>query len=76
MNLLNGEGKQARDLAQGDDVRRLLNSVEQQEMKARENLFLDAARDGDIDAMKKLLVSVPFSYLLNEMHAFNYCSQL
>ncbi|CAG0880372.1 unnamed protein product [Darwinula stevensoni] len=56
VNLLNGEGKQARDLAQGDDVRRLLNSVEQQEVKAKESLFLDAARDGDIDDMKKYLL--------------------
>ncbi|KAJ0182271.1 hypothetical protein K1T71_001640 [Dendrolimus kikuchii] len=55
VNIMNGEGRTACDVARSRDVQRLLEAAQRAERHGRESALLNAAKDGKIDDINKLL---------------------
>ena len=53
--ITNGDGLTPREVASKESVRRILLAAEEADMKKKEEKFLSAARNGDINTMKMLL---------------------
>ncbi|XP_054157908.1 oxysterol-binding protein-related protein 1-like [Oppia nitens] len=53
--IINGDGLTPRELARKESVKRILLAAEEADVKRREERFLSAARNGDIDTMRSLL---------------------
>jgi hypothetical protein len=54
VNIINGEGQTPRDVAELEDVAKLLHAAEQTEARLKEERLLAAAREGDLETLKML----------------------
>ncbi len=61
----NGDGLTPRELARKESVKRILLAAEEADLKKREEKFLSAARNGDIDTMKALLADTSYPMNIN-----------
>ncbi|CAG2167979.1 unnamed protein product [Oppiella nova] len=53
--IINGDGLTPRELARKESVKRILLAAEEADVKRREERYLSAARNGDVDTMRALL---------------------
>ena len=66
VNLVNGEGKKARELCfVGSDTERLLLAAESNEIRRAELSLLQAAKSNDVDTLNTLVIF--FLYFLQEL---------
>ncbi|RVE61923.1 hypothetical protein OJAV_G00175370 [Oryzias javanicus] len=54
-NIINGTGQIPKDVTDDDEIHTMLEAAERREMKRREQKLLEAAREGDLHTLAKLL---------------------
>lgn len=58
VNIRNGEGRTAREVCQDDEAAKLLWAAEKTESKQKEELLLTAARDGSLETLSNMVVTI------------------